>query len=253
MATLREQTELSASPRSIWTALCLGKPPGDPHKPDFGKRQPVFSAVQVGARKQAHFRRYEDHLELLGGQNVVDIIPIVYGRSKRIIRDEHYPAHERASQRTSAVNPLQAKFEVLAPEATAYLQGLTQSRVGTLREQMERIVALAGVHPEAVVSRAMQRALEYRAFGYGILKNIIKRFETVPGRLPELSAVVTAPLLAKLNVDVEEREPSYYSNLGVAKLTILGEVGYLTLDKTASDHLFQLVSRAYESVSLVWD
>ena len=176
-----------------------------------------YSVPSRWARKQVHFRRYEDHLELLDGQNVVDVIPIVYGRGKRIIRDEHYPAHERASQRTSAVNPLQAKFEGLAPEATAYLQGLSQSRVGTLREQMERIVALAGAHPEAVVSRAMQRALEYRAFGYGILKNIIKRFETVPGSLPDLSAVVTAPLPAELNVDVEERDPSYYSNLGVAK------------------------------------
>jgi len=28
-------------------------------------------------------------------------------------------------------------------------------------------------------------------------------------------------------------------------------VGYLTLDKTASDHLFQLISRAYENISLI--
>lgn len=34
-------------------------------------------------------------------------------------------------------------------------------------------------------------------------------------------------------------------------LIILDEVGYLTLDKTASDHLFQLISRAYENVALI--
>ena len=34
-------------------------------------------------------------------------------------------------------------------------------------------------------------------------------------------------------------------------LIILDEVGYLTLDKTASDHLFQLISRAYENISLI--
>lgn len=34
-------------------------------------------------------------------------------------------------------------------------------------------------------------------------------------------------------------------------LIILDEVGYLTLGKAASDHLFQLVSRAYENVSLI--
>ena len=35
------------------------------------------------------------------------------------------------------------------------------------------------------------------------------------------------------------------------QLIILDEVGYLTLDKTASDHLFQLVSKAYENVALI--
>jgi DNA replication protein DnaC len=34
-------------------------------------------------------------------------------------------------------------------------------------------------------------------------------------------------------------------------LIILDEVGYLTLDKTASDHLFQLINKAYERVSLI--
>ncbi len=35
------------------------------------------------------------------------------------------------------------------------------------------------------------------------------------------------------------------------QLIILDEVGYLSLDKTASDHLFQLITRAYEKVSLI--
>lgn len=34
-------------------------------------------------------------------------------------------------------------------------------------------------------------------------------------------------------------------------LIMLDEVGYLTLDKTASDHLFQLISRASENVALI--
>ncbi|NHM27117.1 ATP-binding protein [Desulfofundulus sp. TPOSR] len=34
-------------------------------------------------------------------------------------------------------------------------------------------------------------------------------------------------------------------------IIILDEVGYLTLDKTASDHLFQLITRAYENVALI--
>jgi DNA replication protein DnaC len=45
--------------------------------------------------------------------------------------------------------------------------------------------------------------------------------------------------------------PQYMRSLLRNQLIILDEVGYLTLDKTASDHLFQLVSKAYENVSLI--
>jgi len=43
----------------------------------------------------------------------------------------------------------------------------------------------------------------------------------------------------------------YMRSLLKNQLIILDEVGYLSLDKTASDHLFQLVTKAYEKVSLI--
>lgn len=45
--------------------------------------------------------------------------------------------------------------------------------------------------------------------------------------------------------------PQYMRSLLRNNLIVLDEVGYLTLGKAASDHLFQLVSKAYENVSLV--
>lgn len=45
--------------------------------------------------------------------------------------------------------------------------------------------------------------------------------------------------------------PRYMRSLLRNDLIILDEVGYLNLDKTASDHLFQLVSRTYENVSMI--
>lgn len=45
--------------------------------------------------------------------------------------------------------------------------------------------------------------------------------------------------------------PQYILGLLRNDLIILDEVGYLTLGKAASDHLFQLISRAYEKVSLI--
>lgn len=45
--------------------------------------------------------------------------------------------------------------------------------------------------------------------------------------------------------------PQYMRSLLRNDLIILDEVGYLTLGKSASDHLFQLISRAYENISLI--
>lgn len=45
--------------------------------------------------------------------------------------------------------------------------------------------------------------------------------------------------------------PQYMRSLLRNDLIILDEVGYLTLGKAASDHLFQLASKAYENVALV--
>ena len=169
-----------------------------------------YSVPARWARQRIRFRRYENHLELLDGYEVVDTIGLEYGRGKRIIRDEHYPEHERARRRKTPANPLQAKFEGLAPEAAAYLQGLSRSRVGTLRDQMEKHIALAEDYPHSAVSRAMGRALEYGAFGYGTLKGILKRHEVAPESLPDVAGTKAVPLPTDLNVQVEKRDLSYY-------------------------------------------
>lgn len=176
-----------------------------------------YSVPSRWARQRVRFRRYENHLELLDDQGATNTIQFQYGRGKRIIRDEHYPAHELAKQRKTPSNPLQAKFEGLAPEAEAYLQGLSRNRVGSLREQMEKIVALAESYSPPALSQAMQRALKYGAFGYGTLKGILKRYESVPESLPEIAGIETAPLSTNLDVQVEKRDLSYYEELGVAQ------------------------------------
>lgn len=55
-----------------------------------------YSVPSHLARRKVRFRRFEEHLELLDGPQVVDTIGLEYGRGKRIIRDDHYPEHQRA-------------------------------------------------------------------------------------------------------------------------------------------------------------
>ncbi len=113
-------------------------------------------------------------------------------------------------------NPFQPQFESLAPEAVTYLQGLSRSRVGSLREQMESIIGLKDVYEGSQLSRAMARALEYRAFGYGILKGILTRYETAPESLPDVASLETGALSLDLDVQVEKRDLSYYGKLGAS-------------------------------------
>lgn len=169
-----------------------------------------YSVPSRWARGTAYFRKYEKHLELLDGQQVVDTILLQEGRGKRFIRDEHYPEHQKAQQRKTPSHPLQAKFEALAPEAKEYLEGLSCTRVGGLREQMEKIIDLQDLYPASAMAQAMQRALQYRAFGYGTLKRILGGLGT--GSLPEAPAP-GSPLPENLNVKVQQRDLSYYGEV----------------------------------------
>lgn len=169
-----------------------------------------YSVPSRWARSTIYFRKYEKHLELLDGQQVVDSISLEEGRGNYIIRDDHYPKHQKKQQRKTPSHPLQAKFEALAPEAKEYLEGLNRSRAGNLRDQMEKIVGLQDLYPAPAITRAMQRALEYQAFGYGTLKRILRGLDT--GTLSE-APVSGTPLAKDLNVHVQQRDLSYYGKV----------------------------------------
>lgn len=171
-----------------------------------------YSVPAQLARRTVHYLRYEDRIEIQDDKGVIAKHPLVRGKNKTIICDEHYPLHDAPAQRPR--NGLQAKFEALAPEAADYLQGLSTSRHGHLREQMEKIINLAKQHDSAIVSSAMKRSLAFGAFGYGILKRIMDRQIKAPHRLPEPpnSTGETNPS-APYSVHVEKRDTSYYGGI----------------------------------------
>ena len=107
---------------------------------------------------------------MLDEGTVVDTIALVPGRGKRVVQDRHYPAH---SSPKKSVHPLQAKFAALAPSARAYLQGLSHSRNGHLREQMERFINLAATYSENELDTDMTRGNAYKALGHVQLKRTL--------------------------------------------------------------------------------
>ncbi len=152
------------------------------------------------------YRRYEDRVEIVASGERPLVIPLAKG-----YREVEVPT--TTTRRPRHLDPLQVKFEGLAPSAQAYLQGLGGSRVGHLREQMEKIVALGAVHSLEEMDRAMQQALHYRAYGFGALKGILKHLSVASGQV----ALAAEPAMARLavpDVQVQRRELDYYENVG---------------------------------------
>ena len=173
-----------------------------------------YSVPAQFARKLVKYRRFEDRIELLDNGTVVDTVLLVSGRGKSIVQDRHYPAHNSPRKTT---HPLQAKFEALAPSAHAYLQGLSRSRSGHLREQMERIIDLAITYSEDELHAAMERGITFRAFGYAQLKRTLEKQRKNPLSLPSVPQETENALsryTSIQNAGVETRDLSYYGRHG---------------------------------------
>ena len=169
-----------------------------------------YSVPVQFARKQVKYRRFDARIELLDGDKVIDTIELVAGKGKSIVQDCHYPAHSRP-KRTS--HPLQAKFEALSPSAKVYLEGLSQSRIGHLREQMEQIVDLANMYSESELEAAMERGIAFRAFGYGQLKRTLEKQRKNPLSLPGVpgeASDMPIQYACMQSIGVEQRDLSYY-------------------------------------------
>jgi hypothetical protein len=171
-----------------------------------------YSVPAHFARKTVSYLRYEDRIEILDDKSVVAKHQLARGKNQTIINDDHYPLHNRPAKRPK--NGLQAKFEALAPEAADYLQGLSKSRHGHLKEQMEKIIILAKQHDNTVISNAMERSLAFGAFGYGTLKRVIYRQIKAPRSLPEPpNNTEKSKLKTSYQVDVERRDMNYYGGV----------------------------------------
>lgn len=161
------------------------------------------------ASKTIQLRRYEDRVEVITGNEITCMHQLASGKGHIIINDDHYPGHKKPNQQPP--NPLQARFENLAPEAKEYLQKLSQSRQNNLREQMEKIIFLGQQYNPDIISKAMQRSLEFGSFGYAKLKRIMELQIKAPKSLPDNPKNTPKNKLdIPCQVEVERRDTSYY-------------------------------------------
>ena len=85
-----------------------------------------------------------------------------------ITRAEHLPAHKQPK----GPDYYQAKLAVIGPAAVAMMQAFLHAHPKTWKEKTRGLLSLKKTYPVSMVEQACQRALEYRAYTYGAVKNI---------------------------------------------------------------------------------
>lgn len=170
-----------------------------------------YSVPSKFQRQKIRIRRFENTVDILDGDKPVYRHELKPGLGQRIVIDEHYPEHAERKRRS---HPLQEQFELLCPEAEVYLQGLSRSGKGSLRDQMEKIVSFAEGCNGGIVSAAMQRSIKFNAYGYGVFKRIVERLVKAPESLPDIDVKTGVDFVQNKKPGLQ-RDPSYYSGVGL--------------------------------------
>lgn len=176
-----------------------------------------YSAPYQLARQRVCVRVTEGQLRVYDGETLVATHERCWGKGQVLRQEGHYAGRPLSATSTGS-RALQQRFESIGPAAGTYLQGLAGQHQGNLREQVLKILGLLEFYPAEAVNGAMARAIQFNAYGYGILKRILERQEREPASLP---GVPSGPLPAScLNgvvpVEVETRDlASYAALLGV--------------------------------------
>lgn len=112
-------------------------------------------------------------------------------------RDIEDPEHARAllAQRRSAREQrLMLRFLALSAQAQAYHEGLVARRTNA-RDHVRRIVALAELHGDAAVARALEDGIAFGAFSAEYVANTLEMRERSPGEPAPLQLARRADLL----------------------------------------------------------
>lgn len=133
---------------------------------------------------------------LYDGEKKVAAHRRTFARGKDVVD----PVHERAiraRRRRADLSLLERDFCHISPEAAAYLKGLGKSALHP-HVQMKKILGLIPLYGRVEVAQAIKRALEYSAFGFEYIHNIVLQ-ERNRRKLPPES-----PLLLPESPEIDE-------------------------------------------------
>jgi len=138
-----------------------------------------YSVPAACASQRVTLKAYADRLCIYHREQLVARHVRSYDRHQDIEDPEH-PKALLAQRRTAREQRLMLRFLALSPSAQAYHEGL-QARRSNAREHVRRIVALAEIHGEAALARAIDDALAFQAFSAEYVTNMLEmRLRTLP-------------------------------------------------------------------------
>lgn len=119
-------------------------------------------------------RILEDHLEIFNGTiDRVATHPLVLGRNQKQCQDSHRPPKDHDEQ----LAILREKYTHLGPVALEYFEGILR-KCRNSRHESQRILALLYGYTKRDGLAAMQRGIQYHAYGYQSLERILAHIGT---------------------------------------------------------------------------
>jgi transposase len=166
-----------------------------------------YSVPARFAGAQVTVKAYPDRLCVYHGEELI----ARHSRSFERHRDIEDPDHAKAlvAQRRHARDAhVLKRFLALSPLAAKYHAGLLERR-GNALAHVRKIVALAEIHGEAPVVRALADALAFEAFSSEYVAHLIEARER---KLPEASPLVLMRRTDVLDLELPPADLSVYAN-----------------------------------------
>jgi hypothetical protein len=169
-----------------------------------------YSVPAAYAGQRVTLKAYPDRLCIYGGDGQHDdqLIarhPRCYDRHQDIEDAEHARAL-LVQRHTAREQRLMQRFLALTSQASQYYEGL-QARRTNAREHVRRIVALAEIHGEAAVARAIVDGLAFQAFSAEYVANMLEMRLRV---LPEPAALQLTRRSDLLDLELPAPDLSMY-------------------------------------------
>jgi transposase len=224
VANVRLHRETHRRPVDLWTEERPHLLPVNPRPFDVGRVRTVRASRQFRVSFEANrysvparfagalltLKAYPDRLCVYHGEDLVARHSRSFDRHQDI-EDPDHPKALVAQRRHARDAQVLKRFLGLSPDAPNYHAGLLERR-GNALAHVRKIVALAEIHGEDAVRRAMADALAFQAYSSEYIANLV---EARSRALPEASPLV---LLRRQDVLELELPPADLSAYGLDKV-----------------------------------